>query len=78
MFLNTVSDICGFAVIAAAADVCLNTLFMWIGIAVPGATLGSGVVTPVANAMLVSYATVSTVAPIASHLEKNFIGSSYN
>src|SRR5580765_6823301 len=64
MFLKTVSDICGFEVIAAAAAVCLNTLFMWIGIAVPGAIRDSDVVTPVANAMLVSHATVSTVAPI--------------
>jgi hypothetical protein len=38
--------------------------------------LGSDVVTPVANAMLVSHAIVRLVTPNASHLEKNFMESS--
>src|SRR5262245_57159959 len=79
MFLNTVSDIWGFAVAAAAAAVWpfagLNVPAMWIGIAVPGANFCDDVtvVAPVANAIVVSHATVSTVAPRTSHLDKNFM-----
>src|SRR6516225_5715330 len=90
MFLKTVSDICGFAVAAAAAAAWpfaglagLNLEARWIGTAVPGANVfdlvsvrSGNVAAPVANAMLVSHAIVSMVTPNTSHLEKNFMGSS--